>query len=509
MYAFGFFNRKKRQLLLARDPIGIKPLYFSFVNNNLVFASEVRAIVASRIVSSAVDKQALSSFLAYGAVQEPCTIYKDVRALAPGCYQVFDISDVNNIQQGKLKQHWDFPCVQAGISEEEALQGIQERMNESVRDHLVSDVPIGVFLSSGLDSTIVAGIAAHHKTKVRTFTIGFDDNPEMSEASLAKETARIFGTDHTEINITGDDAEAMAVSWLGSLDQPSIDGLNTYIISQATRAEGIVVALSGLGGDELFGGYPKTFSTVPSIAAARQKLRWLPECIWLALAGAATLGKSEAVVQKAFDMARSDGSLLQLYLHARRVMSDKKLSMLGVDAGALGLLDNFMPPEIFESIYMDECDDIRSISSLESRFYMRNTLLRDSDTNGMAHSLEIRVPFLDKRMLDFVYSIPGNIRLPEGKANKHLIRHSFGNLLREDLTKLKKRGFSLPIGRWIAGPMREMCEDALEHLKSLEILRPEGIDAIWTSFMSSPETLRIGRVFGLCVLGLYYKNNRL
>jgi asparagine synthase (glutamine-hydrolysing) len=112
-------------------------------------------------------------------------------------------------------------------------------------------------------------------------------------------------------------------------------------------------------------------------------------------------------------------------------------------------------------------------------------------------------------MLDFVYSIPGNIRLPEGKANKHLIRHSFGNLLREDLTKLKKRGFSLPIGRWIAGPMREMCEDALEHLKSLEILRPEGIDAIWTSFMSSPETLRIGRVFGLCVLGLYYKNNRL
>jgi asparagine synthase (glutamine-hydrolysing) len=290
-------------------------------------------------------------------------------------------------------------------------------------------------------------------------------------------------------------------AWLRALDQPSMDGLNVFVISKAVRAQGVIVALSGQGGDELFGGYP-SFTDVPRARALLGRVAWVPRPVRAGLATMATMRRPQVFRQKAADMAGSDGSVLALYLHRRRALSDAQLRELGIEAAACGLDGYFLPPGAVDGADT-QADAIATISRLESRLYMGNMLLRDGDANGMAHSLEIRVPFLDRRVIDLAYTVPGSVMLPEGKANKHLIRRAFGDLIRPELAGLKKRGFVLPTRRWMMGPLREMCEGALSHLKGTGLLRADGVDWVWRSFLASPESPIWSRALTLVVLGSY------
>jgi asparagine synthase (glutamine-hydrolysing) len=502
MFAFAWLRSRERQLVLARDPLGIKPLYVAHTSQSFLFASEVRALMASQLVPRKIDSQAVAGFLAYGSIPEPRTFFQNVSAFPAGCYQTIEIDTVLKKSQSSPKQHWSFPEIDSNLNQEQVLDSIARTLDASVRGHLVSDVPVGVFLSSGLDSTIVAGLAAKHAPNLRTFTVGFSDQPDMSESHMAGRTAALLGTKHTDIQITGPEAESAALAWLRSLDQPSVDGLNTYIISRAVRAEGIVVALSGLGGDELFGGY-SSFGRVPRMSNMVRRISWLPAWGRSAISSVATLGRPEAVRQKATDIIRTNGGLVELFLQCRRTMSNRQLHALGIVPEQLDLTEDFLTQQARDQLTSTANDPVADLSQLESTFYMRNTLLRDSDTNGMAHSLEIRVPLLDRRMLDLVYAIPGHIRLPDGNANKHLLRHAFRDLLRPELVAQTKRGFTLPVGRWMVGPMRDLCESGLAHLKKLDILRPEGIDTVWRAFINGPDHERWSRAFALCVLGLH------
>ncbi len=359
-----------------------------------------------------------------------------------------------------------------------------------------------MFLSSGLDSTILAGLAARLTPNLRSFTVGFADEPDLSEQTLATETARIFGLSHTNIDISGADAESAARQWLQSLDQPSIDGLNVYVISKAVRAQGITVALSGQGGDELFGGYP-SFGDVPRLRRALRHMAWTPASLRGGVASLAATRKSPAVRAKLIDMARTDCSVLSLALQRRRAMTDPQLAALGLNASELGLDPSFEPIEALDGLAMDDADPIASISRIESRFYQCNMLLRDGDANGMAHSLEIRVPILDQRVADLAYSLPGKVRLPTGRPNKHLLRATFADLLRPELTSQAKRGFTLPIRRWMLGPLRDLCETGLSHVRDHGLLDRQGVDAVWNGFLRHPETPIWSRAFALCILGLY------
>ncbi|TWT40905.1 Asparagine synthetase [glutamine-hydrolyzing] 1 [Phycisphaerae bacterium RAS1] len=504
MYAFAFYNAQEQRLLLCRDPLGIKPLYVAYAPGVMLFASEVRPILASGLVASAIDPAAVAGFLAYGSVQEPLTIFKEVQAFPPGCWQQLDARVLDGQQRPQPRRYWNVPPPDPAATQPAAEKRVQSLLETSIRDHLISDVPVGVFLSAGFDSTITAGLAVRHTSKLRTFTVGFADNPDLSEGDLAAQTARQIGAEHTDIQILGKDAEAALAPWLAAMDQPSIDGINTYIISKAVRQAGIIVALSGLGGDELFAGYD-SFTRVPSMLSTFRKVGWLPAWGRSALSTVATLGKPAAVAGKALDIARSDGSLLSLYLQTRRTMSNRQLAELGVDAAGLDLDATFMPPAALDAVTADESDPVWSVSQLESRLYMNNTLLRDSDANGMAHSLEIRVPFLDRRVIDYVLALPGNLRRPPGSVYKHLLRRCFGGLLRPALLDRKKSGFSLPIGRWLVGPLREFCEESISHLKSLGLLRPQGIGQVWNGFVAGGDTTRWSRAFSLCVLGAYLR----
>ena len=506
MYAFAYYQRQTGRVLLCRDPLGIKPLYVARLDHGMAFASEIQAILAGRLICRERDERAVAGYLAYGSVQDPLTFYRQIRAFPVGAWQWFDVNHAVDAFAPGATRYWTFSPARA-CEPTVALDQVRQTVEQSVRDHLVSDVPIGVFLSSGLDSTIVASLAHWYQPDIRTFTVGFADQADMSEADLAAGTASLLGTCHEPLQITDAEALDLVERWLTSLDQPSIDGLNVYVISKLVREAGITVALSGQGGDEMFGGYP-SFGEVPKLMRLMARLRWLGPAARGQLVGLLGYGRGEAFRQKLMDMARSDGGIRSLYLHRRRTMSDGQLARLGLRADELGLDPLFMPTEGGEyDLPCDEADPVWSLCQLESRCYLRNMLLRDGDVNGMCHSLEIRVPFLDRRVIDLASSIPGSVRLPDGVSNKHMLRVGFAEFFRPALTDKAKDGFTLPIKRWMLGPLRDRCEDALTVLKDSHLVCPEGVDRVWQAYQSSSESQLWSRAWQLCVLGAYLQRD--
>jgi asparagine synthase (glutamine-hydrolysing) len=289
-----------------------------------------------------------------------------------------------------------------------------------------------------------------------------------------------------------------------TLDQPSLDGLNTYIVSKAVRDAGIIVALSGLGGDELFGGYP-AFTDVPKLYRLNARMQGFSPGVRRLVMGALGVGKPATVRAKLQDIGSAGPDLLRLYLHRRRANSDETLQSLGLDAEQLGLDTTYQPFEAIARAGNDDEDHVAAISRYESQFFMGCMLLRDSDATSMQHSMEIRVPFLDRRVLDLAYSIPGDVRLPGRTPDKHLLRVAYSKYLRPELLKQGKRGFTLPIRRWMLTSLRPMCEEGLVSLKATGLVNERGVDAIWREFQANPEHRVWSHAFLLCVLGMYLR----
>lgn len=506
MFAFAFHDLRAGRLILARDAIGIKPLYLAEpAGGRLVFASEIRAILATDLVPREIDRRGVATLLAYGAVQRPGTIFRAISELAPGHFEI--VTRREGAVHRRRERFWQPPPVRS-MARDGAVAttaAVRATIDAAVRDHLISDVPVGVFLSSGIDSTIVAGVAARHAARLRSFTVGFTEDAALSEQDLAAETAQRFGLAHTRIDVTEKDAESAMRAWLASLDAPSVDGFNVFLISQVVREAGIKVALSGQGGDELFGGYP-TFADVPWLHRWFSVARLVPREARAALAWAATTRRPAALRAKAVDLATSDGSLLSLYFCRRRVLATAQLRKLGLEPGPLGLTSDYMPPEALDHGLLAGADAVGAVSRLETAFYLGNMLLRDGDVNGMRHGLEIRVPLLDQRLLDLVMGLPGSVRLPEGRADKHLLRQAFPELLRPELLVQKKRGFVLPIARWMRGPLRPLCDAGLAAARTIGLLDPVGIDETWSAFWNEPHGPAWSRAFTLVVLGLYLRD---
>ncbi len=509
MYAILWYRAARRALVLARDHVGIKPLYVARTPTALLYASEVRAILATGLVERRINRRALGGVLAYGAVQEPDTFFRGIWSFPAGSWQEVSLGALPDKDPAPPVRFWRPPVTEESISPDAAAERLRATLGDAVRDHLVSDVPVGVFLSSGLDSTLVAGLGARHMGNLRTYTVGFADNPDMSESPVAARTAAAFGLPHIDVQITADQALGQARRWFESLDQPSMDGLNTYIVSGAVKQAGITVALSGLGGDEVFCGYP-TFEDVPRLMRVMRPARLVPRPVRMLVAHGAAVGRSEAFRQKLTEIAGGDGDLAGLYFQRRRALSTRQLEALGISAAGLGLTVHFQPPEAVADLSeeIDAGHPAAAVSALETRFYTGNMLLRDSDTNGMAHSLEIRVPMFDRRVLDGFMSMPERIRMPRGKADKHLLRAAFPELLRPELLSLKKRGFSIPIRRWMVGPLREMCEGAIGSLAATGLVREAGVRKVWSAFVAEPESPIWSRAFTLVVLGVYIERMR-
>ncbi|MCF7995747.1 MAG: asparagine synthase (glutamine-hydrolyzing) [Chromatiaceae bacterium] len=508
MFAIGLYDRNQQRLILARDPLGIKPLYLAQSSSGLAFASELRALVASGMVERSIDQRALASLLAYGAVQQPLTMYQGVRLLEPGTWMAIDMGQpARGLAASKPQRYWQFPAPQSGGDYRDACERLHDSLSEAVGSHLMSDVPLGVFLSSGLDSSILATLsAAASWTPIRTFTVGFAEHQAIDEGPIAAETARLLGVEHHPVLLGEAEVLEQTERYLGALDQPTLDGLNTYIIAGAVRAQGIKVALSGLGGDELFGGYP-SFSQVPSLVRWLSRAGLVPPRLRRGIMGVAFLRRSRVQRQKALELATTLPTVCKIYFRRRRLFSDYELGAFGLFQDDLNLDDAYLPPESTPDLQLVDLESQAAISVLESRFYMGNMLLRDADVFGMAHGLEIRVPLLDRNLIDQAYALPGAWRMPRNGKNKPLLADAMVGRLNPQLQGLPKRGFSLPQAAWMAGPLRPRFEHLLDRVADSGLVAPAAVHALWQDFLADQTGPTWSRAWTLGVLGAWLDAN--
>jgi asparagine synthase (glutamine-hydrolysing) len=500
MFAFAFYHAKSRRVLLARDPFGIKPLYVARAQRAFVFASEVRAVLASGLVPDDLDPAGIASFLAYGAPQDPLTVHRAIQSFPAGSCEW--IGSDAAAHAPRSRRFWSFPAEGADADEKKAVRTVQMQLNAAVRDQCISDVPLGVFLSGGIDSAALAALARNHKSPVNTFSVGYESAGGQDELTDAAATARGLGTQHQQTIL--DDAWIMLQwqEWLRAADRPSIDGLNTYVVSGVVKDAGATVALSGLGADELFGGYPQ-FQSVPRMFGWLKPFVWLPTAVRRRAAQIAFLGLRKSRRDRAVELVGGCSSPLDILLMIRRIFTDAQLRAMGFAAGSVALDGNYLPPEAYATLNRGMNDPFRVVSQAESMLYMTNTLLRDSDTNSMAHSLEIRVPFLGRWFADSVAALPSRTKQPPGAPPKHLLRKATGSVLPYDIFSRPKRGFSLPIGEWMFGPLRDQCTAAIATLSECPIFPAGSINRLWDGYAAQRARTHLSRPLSLVVLGSY------
>ncbi|MFM8579760.1 MAG: asparagine synthase (glutamine-hydrolyzing) [Planctomycetaceae bacterium] len=479
MYALAFYEARNRRVLLARDPVGIKPLYHARVPGAILFASEIRSLLASGVVSDEFDPAGVASFLAYGAPQDPLTVHKSIRSFPAGTFQWIQATpDARDIVEGDMVEHWHMPPVDLHRDPHDAARSLRKTLDITVQQHLASDVPLAFFLSGGIDSAVIASIAARHLGEVDTFCVGFESPGMASELDLAKATARHIGASHQSVIISQDTIVDTWDRWLSAADRPSVDGLNTFIISKAVRAANAKVAFSGLGADELFGG-DWNFFRVPAILRALRVASVVPA--GLRRAGMAAMlplipRRYQARVRMLSD---ASATAVDVGLSLKQMLDRDTMRSLGLESHLLPLDEHFLDPAQVLPCTKLSADVFRAVSCIESRLYMGNTLLRDSDTISMAHSSELRVPFVGRRVLEEAARTPGHVHLQGGRTPKRVLRDAVGDLLLPEILNRKKTGFTLPLGDWMFTTLRESCEAGIDGLGAIPFLNHGNARRLW------------------------------
>ena len=508
MYALAYYHAATKRVLLARDPIGIKPLYVAAAPNRLVFASEVRAILASGLVAADFDPAGVASFLMYGAPQDPLTVHRDIRSFPCGTFQWLRFDErMGRITAEPTRRFWRFPAVSPHMQEAAAITDVRTTLEAAVKDHLAADVRSGVFLSAGVDSTIIATLAARAVGRIATYTVGFDSSSMQSEAELAAQTARAIGSDHTEVMISADSIRDQWDGWLATADRPSIDGLNTYIISGALKRAGATVGFSGLGADELFGGYAN-FRRVRLLSSLLRSAAILPSASRRAIAGMLVGLFPRRYHTRLKTLAGNSGRCVDLAIELKQFLPAAAVEELGLSADQLGLPADFIPEDA--RAFLDDVGDdpFLAVSRVETYLYMGNTLLPDADANSMAHSVELRVPFVSRAVLEAAGRIPGRLHAGLKKDPKHVLRKAVGELLPVHVLARKKTGFALPVGDWMFGELRESCEAAIAGLDRLPFLRQKAVKGLWRSFEADRQHQYWMKPMLLVALGSYINTSR-
>jgi asparagine synthase (glutamine-hydrolysing) len=494
MFGIAIWDGRRDRLVLARDRLGIKPLYYAEAGDVFTFASEVRAILATGLVESRLSPVGLATYLALGAVREPLTIIDSIRELPAGHYGVWT-------DQGmQLSQYWSLAGAFTDASgpgvHTAALEQVREALREAVRTHLVADVPLGVFLSGGVDSSSLAALTASVSGRLATVSVVFPDNPSFSEQRFIREIADSLDSEHSELELDERGFLETLPDAVAAMDQPTVDGLNTYTVSKAARNAGLTVALSGLGGDELFAGYD-SFRQVPALERLRSRA---PSTIGsradraLRLAGNRS-DQLDRVAQWLHDPTdRSSAYELQRELFA--------------PGARRTLIPALVEPAAQPITAPAALDPVNQISYLELTHYTRNMLLRDTDAASMAHGLEVRVPFLDHRVVELVASLPGDAKV-DGERPKPMLVAALGSLLPKGVADRKKMGFVFPFDAWLRTGLGDEVQDKLTDpaygTPVAKLLDQAEIAEVWQRFLAG--RAHWSQVWALYVLKSWAERN--
>ena len=476
MFAFALFETAPRpRLLLARDRLGIKPLYHYRDRERLVFASEVRALLRSGVIPDEASDDALIRFLQLGSVPAPHTTVRDVVSLGAGRCLVADAGGTT------VRRYWDpgrrwrpDPGSPARAPGADAVARTRALLDESLALHLSSDVPLGVFLSGGTDSAgLVALASGPGRAPLTTLSLVFDA-PGHGEGRHARLVAERYRTDHREIVLGAAEFFARVPGALGALDEPTVDGINTYFVAGAARRAGLTVVLSGTGGDEVFLGYGH-FRRAAALERVRRLLAGLPgparrSAVRAAVAAGAAAGRPG--VEKLEYLA--EPSPENVYLAARGLFSPRQLqALLGIGAAEI----RARGPVFADPAGAAPAGVPDAFARLEFAHYLENQLLKDTDVMSMAHSVEARVPYLDHHLVEYVAGVPAAVKLG-GRRPKPLLIGALGDALPRAVWDRPKMGFTLPFDRWMRQRADELEAQSLEPKR----LDRGAVEAVWRGF---------------------------
>ncbi|HYV12493.1 MAG TPA: asparagine synthase (glutamine-hydrolyzing) [Pyrinomonadaceae bacterium] len=506
MFALAIYDKRRgpgrERLLLARDHFGIKPLLYTRVAGRLVFASELKALLASGLVEREIDPISLRLLLTFGSVTQPRTMLRGVSMLPPAHFMVVEGDSE------RVERYWSLETDRHGDLRaqpyDECVAELRRRLEESVRLQMVSDVPVGAFLSGGLDSSLLVALMTKLKnTRVKTFSVGYEtEGREVDESGEAARTAEFLGTDHTRVLVRSTDVRDGLSHIVASLDQPSVDGVNSYFVSRAARSA-VTVAISGTGSDELFAGY-YWFTDMVREESLRKS------SAWPAMARSLVAAVARYPALDPFILMRGGSKLLKARNCAGFTTryATKFTNFNALDAAHLIAPDLRRQAQAGRSPHYDlhAIDElpygstVERITGLCLRGYMNNQLLRDLDAVSMAHSLEVRVPFLDPEVADAALSLPESAKIGNGKVinagqrsyleagTKRILMDVARPLLPEGFDQAPKRGFVMPFSAWLRGPLREILEDTLsdERVRSRGLLDVQRVSAVRRGFTSAP-----------------------
>ncbi len=493
MFALAFWDDREGSLLLARDRFGQKPLYYAESNGLLLFASEVRALLESGLISRRADRDAVVGFLSFGSVQEPSTIVEGVSALAPGTSLA-----ARPDGQRESNCYWTPPHEKRDCPPSE----LKHAFASSVGRHLLSDAPIGVFLSGGIDSSAIAAAAARVSSgTVKTVSVVCPDAPDLSEQKFARLVAEREGTEHCEVPFSASDQAELIPDAIAAMDQPTVDGVNTYVVSAAARQAGLKVSLSGLGGDELFGGYRGSFVNTLTMLRASKRLGALRRPASVALRRFGTFATRPS---KLADMFSSPGDLVSAYLVRRKLFTSDQVGSMFPGLVVSGWCDG-LPAGQFASMrrMVQSRADADAIGLLEMRRYMGQQLLRDSDAMGMAHGLEIRMPFLDTGFSASALMLDASARVPSSTPKQRFVQ-CLSDWLPSETARRRKQGFLLPIQQSMLGPVRAQVADCLGRMERFgSLVDMDVVRRQWHEFCRRPQRLGWTRPWSLFVLERY------
>jgi asparagine synthase (glutamine-hydrolysing) len=516
MFAFALWDARQRILVLARDRLGIKPLYLCTVDRAggrkaVLFASELRALLATGLVARRLSADAVGTYVWNGFVVGPGTIIEGVRLLPAGTTATIDPrSGLRGIEQ-----YWQLPEPRPSP---DGVERLREGLRSAVQQHLVSDVPLGVFLSGGVDSSAITALAAgaHPAQRLRTFNISFDE-AGYDEAPYARRVAEALATEHVEVRLTQERFQEQLEPALRCLDQPTFDAINTYFVSRAVREAGITVALSGAGGDELFGGY-RSFRDIPRASALSRCLRPVPERALRLVAGGvmrAVSGRPGEVPPqtrwgKLTDVLATRGRLVDLYQTCYALFTVDFARQL-LAAKENGHLRAGLPGSRHQELAARAGDapTRHAISVLELASFVGERLLRDTDAASMAVSLETRVPLLDHEVIEAAACVPERTRF-EPLGRKRLLRELAMPGLDPSLFDRPKAGFVLPLELWAKQELKgEVGRMLLDRDRCAACgLDPEPVARLWRAFSAGAPGLYWSRVWALYVLMWWAQEHR-
>ena len=493
MFAFIIHNIETAETFVVRDRYGMKPLYYSMQNDVYFIASELRALLASDAVPRKLNRSALEEYIETQTVCAPNTLIENVQLLEAGHYLHFKKNETTKHCYYRLLDDTSYELSDKKSSE----KLLRSTLRESVMQHMRADVPFGAFLSGGIDSSLLVGLMSEVRgEKINTFQISFEEEA-FDERKYAQLVAKKFNTQHHEINLSANAFLKDIPAAIAAIDFPSGDGPNTYAVSKAAKAAGITVAISGLGGDELFAGYP-VFQYMQRI-------------------------EKSFLLKLSYPLRKSASALLNSISSSRSLR--KKAELLGLPkanlASAFPLVRNvwktnelitrttkhFEIENNFNFIFEKNAPLLNRVSAAEIESYMQHALLRDSDQMSMAHSLEIRVPFLDHQVVELATHLSTNLKNPT--SPKKFLTETFADLLPYEVVNRKKMGFTLPWSVWMKNELREFTEEGFNELYKQDVINEKVLRKSWNKFILGNEEKSFISFWHLSVLGHWMKNNRI